>query len=364
MIITRYIAREIYRPFLTVVAILLVVFVTSSAAAVFNEVAAGLVAPDTVALLVLIKALIGLEVLLPVALYFSTIMGLVRLHTNGEMVALASCGISELAVVGTVLRLAAVVAALTACLSLYVRPWAYEQQYYLRTVAEAEFDVEDLEAGRLFISPDSDYAVYADAVDREARTAHTVLVQIRREDELMLIQAEELHQPERDRWQPREFIFLRGESYRLDRAGSQDMALRFERLTWRLRPPEEPSVGYKSKMQSTADLSHSEARKDLAEYQWRLSTPPATLLLAMLAVPLSRARPRQGRAARLLVAILAFAVFYNLMSMAKNLVQEGMVGRLPGLWWPLALLALVVLALLAGPHLGPFGRPRRAARPR
>jgi lipopolysaccharide export system permease protein len=353
VIVTRYIAREIYRPFLTVVAILLVVFAIYGTAVVLNDAAAGLAAPRTVSQLVLIKVLIGLEVLLPVALYVGAVVGLGRLHASGEIVALAYCGISELAVLATVVRLAVIVAGVAACLSLLVRPWAYEQQYYLRAVAEAEFDVEDMEPGRLFVSPDSDYAVYAASVDRQARAASTVLVQIRSERALLIIQADELRQSEleRERWAPREFVFLRGESYRFDRTGSQDVSSRFQRLTLRLEPPDAPSVGYKSKMQSTAALSRSAGRKDLAEYQWRLSTPLATVLLAMLAVPISRARPRQGQGGRLVVAILAFAAFFSLVSMAKNLVQEGMVGRVPGLWWPLVLLALVLLVLLAWPRI-------------
>jgi len=351
VIVTRYIAREIYRPFLTVVAILLVVFAIYGTAVVLNDAAAGLAAPRLVSQLVLIKVLIGLEVLLPVALYVGAVVGLGRLHASGEIVALAYCGVSELAVLGTVVRLAVIVAGVAACLSLLVRPWAYEQQYYLRAVAEAEFDVEDLEPGRLFVSPDSDYAVYAASVDRQARTASTVLVQIRSERALLIIQADELRQSERERWAPREFVFLRGESYRFDRTGSQDVSSRFQRLTLRLEPPDAPSVGYKSKMQSTAALSRSAGRKELAEYQWRLSTPLATVLLAMLAVPISRARPRQGQGGRLVVAILAFAAFFSLVSMAKNLVQEGMVGPVPGLWWPLVLLAVALLVLLAWPRI-------------
>jgi lipopolysaccharide export system permease protein len=277
------------------------------------------------------------------------------------MVALASCGVSELAVLGTVVRLAVLVAGVAACLSLLVRPWAYEQQYYLRAVAVAQFDVEDLEPGRLFISPDSDYAVYVGSVDPQARTASTVLVQIRRERELLIIYADEIHQPEHQRRESRQFVFLRGEAHQLDLAASQDISSRFERLTLLLGVPDERAVGYKSKMQSTAALSRSAGRKDLAEYQWRLSTPLATVLLAMLAVPISRARPRQGRVVRLLVSILAFAVFYSLMSLAKNLVQEGMVGRVPGLWWPLVLLALVLLVLLGWPRLRHGWRLRRPA---
>jgi lipopolysaccharide export LptBFGC system permease protein LptF len=45
-------------------------------------------------------------------------------------------------------------------------------------------------------------------------------------------------------------------------------------------------------------------------------------------------------------------VFFNLMTFAKNLVQEGFVGAVPGLWWPLVLLGLLLSVL--------FWRPSRS----
>ena len=113
--------------------------------------------------------------------------------------------------------------------------------------------------------------------------------------------------------------------------------------------PSVEDLGYKSKTQSTLALSRSRNRKDLAEFQWRLSTPIATVLLALLAVPMSRSSPRHGRHGRTVLALVVYAVFYNLLSMAKNLVQEGVVGAVPGLWWPLVLVSLVLAAMLVAP---------------
>ncbi len=349
MIITHYVSREITRPFLTIIGLFCVIFTSYSTAVVLNDVAAGLLPVDTVAKIVLIKLLIASEILLPVSLYFGVVVGLGRLHSNSEIIALSSCGIGEMRLVSIVLRLSLIIALVVACISLVARPWAYQQRYLLLAQAEAEFEIDDMEAKRFFVNPDSDYAIFADSVDHPTRTAGSVIVQIRRDETMQVIVAERLFQPQRDDTEPLVFTFEEGSVYHLDKAGGRDLIGRFNQLQLTLAAPEPRIVGYKSKTQTTLALHGSTRPKDLAEFQWRLSTPAVAVLLTLLAVPLSRTQPRHGRFARALAAILAYAVFYNLMAFAKNMVQEGLIGAIPGLWWPLVLLAVLLLVLLFRP---------------
>ena len=53
--------------------------------------------------LVLLKTLIALEVLVPIALYVAVVMGLGRLHRDQEIVVLRSAGVSEHRIIYAVL---------------------------------------------------------------------------------------------------------------------------------------------------------------------------------------------------------------------------------------------------------------------
>jgi len=65
-------------------------------------------------------------------------------------------------------------------------------------------------------------------------------------------------------------------------------------------------------------------------------------------VPLSRARPRQHRNAKVGIAILIYAGYYLLYESARVWVQTGVIPAFPGLWIAPALLAMVlIVALLA-----------------
>ncbi len=357
MIIRRYVTREISRPFLIIAGLFVAIFASYISAVALNEVAAGLLPPVVVAKLIGIKLLIALEVLLPVSLYFAVVLGLGRLHSDSEIVALAACGIGEERLMAAVLRFSLAIALLVACLSLVVRPWAQQHRYLIlaEAAATAKLDVEVLAAKQFFVGPGSNYAVFTDRVDLRNRAAEGVIVQIRRPDTLQVIAAERLFQPPRELTDPLLFLFEEASIYQLNATDGTDIVSYVKDLRMTLSPPELVVPGYKSKEQDTLTLYGSSQPKDLAEFQWRLAMPIASLLLALLAIPLSRSRPRRGRFGNTLGAVMAFAALYLVMSFARNLVHEGYVGAIPGLWWPLVLVALLLLVL--------FWTPLRYARP-
>jgi lipopolysaccharide export system permease protein len=57
------------------------------------------------------------------------------------------------------------------------------------------------------------------------------------------------------------------------------------------------------------------------------------LILTLLAVPLSRLKPRQGRYARVGFAIVVYMVYANLLSASKVWVEKGQLAPAIGVWW-------------------------------
>jgi lipopolysaccharide export system permease protein len=91
----------------------------------------------------------------------------------------------------------------------------------------------------------------------------------------------------------------------------------------------------------TRELLGSDDPSDIAQLQFRASTPIMALVLTLVAVPLSRLRPRQGRYARVGFAIVVYFVYSNLLSAAKVWLEKGDLPPAIGVWWVhLAALAL------------------------
>ena len=72
-------------------------------------------------------------------------------------------------------------------------------------------------------------------------------------------------------------------------------------------------------------------------------------VLALLAVPMARLRPRQGRYSRLWLAITVYFVYFSLASAARVWLGREIVPAPLGLWWVHALVVMGTLALLLAP---------------
>ena len=108
---------------------------------------------------------------------------------------------------------------------------------------------------------------------------------------------------------------------------------------------------YRIKAVATKELIHSKDLEEIAEFQWRLTAPLSIILLALLALPLSRSSPRQGKYINIPVALAIFAVYYNFCVLAKKWVEKGVIDVIPGIWWAQLLLAALVGVLLCQPYI-------------
>lgn len=79
-----------------------------------------------------------------------------------------------------------------------------------------------------------------------------------------------------------------------------------------------------------------------AEFQWRFSIALSTLFLALLAVPMSAIRPRQGRFMSLIPAVLVYIVYINLLYVARHWVMQGSIPVSIGMWWVHGVMLLFV----------------------
>jgi lipopolysaccharide export system permease protein len=345
VILDRYIVREIGKPLGVVCAVLIATFMTYISARFLADAADGILPPRTVLALVLLRTAIAVEVLLPITLFLSVVRGLGRLHTDAEMIAITASGVSPVRVVRAVLGLALVVGLVVGVLSLLVRPWAYEQAYRLRAQAAVEFDVRRIDAGRFYEKQHGDHVVFAERYNQEQDQLEGVFVHSEEDGAIKVIYARRASQRV-DRNGQRTLIAYDGTYYRLRVGEGADRLGTFGRAEIPLADDKDVALEYRRKSAPTAELARSSGRSDIAELHWRLSLPVATVLLALLAVPLSRTSPRQGRNARFGVAVLVYAAYYNLKGLGKALVDNGTIGPFPGLLWVDVALALLVVLML------------------
>jgi lipopolysaccharide export system permease protein len=352
LILDRHISWEIIRPFCTGLGLLILIFVGFSSARQLSLAADGQLNMLTAFKLVGLNTLITLEILLPSAFFFSVLAAIGRLYRDSEMSAFYAAGVSRARILEAVLKLALVVAIITAFLSILGRPWAYRTSYALEAKAAAEFDLKKMSAGEFVNMDGTDYTFIAGEVDLDEGLHRGVFLQKNYDERgrSEIIVAEAAAMPTLNPGQATRATFYRGYNYLLDNRNRQDMTLKFDELVVHL-PNEEAQEKYRRKAETTLNLSQSSEPKDIAEYQWRLSTPLGTILLALIAVPLARSAPRESRFRNVTIAVLAYVVLFSMVSVLRTLVEQGKLGAMPGLWSAYLVQALVLIVLVSQPRL-------------
>ena len=361
MIIDRYITREIAWPSVLIGALLTFLYMGFSTTRHLAEAAqVGLPYAD-VFQLIWYETLIAVEMLFPMALFLAVVIGIGRMHADHEVIALYNAGMSEWSILKVVARFSFLVAIVVGILSIYARPWAYEYIYQMKAQSKDNFDLDKIKAEH-FYSIDKDtensFVIYAGAVEPQKHRLNNVFFSTQNQQRTQVIRADYAIRPETMTGQQRQLIFYNGYSYDLDQRKPIDVVLNFSALTLPIGAVDN-TVGYKAKSAQTLALRNSTVPKDLAEFQWRITRPLATILLAILAVPLSRTKPRQGRYSKAVWAIILYAVYFNLTGMAKSWLKDGAVGAIPGLWWPEVLLLITIFVFMGWPYVQLIRRKRQ-----
>ncbi len=358
VILERYLIREIVKPLLAASGLLVSIFLIFRTARFMGEVANGTLPVDFVLLLASLKTIVSLEVLLSIALHLSVVVALGRLYADSEMTALHACGVSPMKILQVVCWLSALLAVVVACLSLYGRPWAYQKIYWLQKQASLDFDITKLEPGRFHEEQPGDRVIFVSHFDAEQNRVGGVFIQSDFGDRVQVISAKQAYQETDGASGDRIIVCVNARVYELHRDGGENLLGEFDELRLIVEEPEIRPVGYKRKAASTLYLARSDSVQDVAELQWRLSTPVSTLLLGLLGFPLSRAEARKGKYAKLLAAVIVYSVYYNLSVMLRTLVEQQTIEMFPGIWWANGLLAVLVVLLLWSPARIMWARPR------
>lgn len=348
LIIDRYILKEVIRPMVLVCLVLVSIFASYCAARYLTDATAGILSARTVLYLVLLKVVIAFEVLLPVTLYLSVLVGLGRLHADSEMIALKACGIPGRRIYADIFIFALVISLLVAGLSLGVRPWAYQLSYLLKSRAKANFQVSRMDPKSFYEFDNHRRLIFADRVDHRLNRLQKVFIRSKTEGGQQIITAQSAIQ-KINRKGADILVFNDGRLYTLDRDLQLDTVAAFSKYTLALSPPEIPPLE-KIKATPTARLWRNRHPVRVAEFQWRLTLPLTTILLALLAIPLSQTSPRQGKYGKIIAAVALYGVFYALSLALKSWVWDQAIPPWPGLWWvPLAMLVcLLVLSRESG----------------
>lgn len=356
-LMTRHIVAESYRLLAAVSAILVLVYLSNQLARYLAEIAEGRLAGDLLVTLLLLKLASVLVLLLPAAFFLALLLVLGRMYSDSEMVALAACGYGPGQLLRAVGFAALPVAGLAAWLALQVGPATADLADEVLVQARGRALVSAVVPGK-FTRVGDGVVYHVQEIDGEGGM-RGIFARLSRPDGEVVVNAARARFDFDPALGRRDLVLLEGTRYDGTPGRADYRVFEFDRYRIRL-PDVRVGTIRKPDALATAALLGSDSPRHRAELQWRLALPVSVLVLALLAVPISHSQPRQGRYARLLLALLAYIVYVNLLAAGRNMIGAEKLTPALGLWWihgvPL-LFAWILLRRQLGLPLWPGMRP-------
>jgi lipopolysaccharide export system permease protein len=344
-ILDRYIFREIASTWLGVTMVLLLILLTNQFARVLGDVAKGKLPKDAAFDVIGLSAAQYLTILVPIGLFLAVMLALGRLYRDSELPAMMACRVGPSGIYRPLFWLLLPLSLGVAWLSIDLGPRALQSIERVGAEARRQADLASIEPGR-FVSIGENAVVYGENVSEDGEIENVFLQRRLDDGQLEVIVARLGEQAESDDPDIRFLVLHEGRRYVGVPGTSEFRVVEFLEYGIPYRLPSLDPPDPRPRAMPFRSLMESNELEHIAELQWRLSIPIATIILAILAVPLSRTQPRAGRYGRLAIGMLVFIIYLNMLSAAKAWIEQGTLSPSLGLWWVHACLFLFALVLL------------------
>lgn len=347
MIIDRYLISEILQTMIAVLFVLLLIFMGRFFAVFLADAAAGEITGGVVIDLLLLRTLGSMNLMVPFALYISILLAFGRLYKDNEMTALAASGVTAPRILLTIFSIGLAFSLIVGLFSLWISPWAERQRSTITAESERTSVFESVLPGQFNeLGKRKNAVFYVENISGDNKKLTNVFAQIRSQGTMDVFSASTGYQYRDKKTGDTYLVLTDGFRYQ-GLPGRQDFIIQeYKKNAIRIVEPNIAEKRRRDRSVETSVLIDSGKPQDQAELQWRISMPITTLLLAMLGVLISRTSPRQGRFAKLFIAILVYIIYSNGLSIARTWIAQNKISVELGLWWVHLLLFIFISMLL------------------
>ncbi|HEU5437356.1 MAG TPA: LPS export ABC transporter permease LptF [Telluria sp.] len=348
MIFQRSLKRELLSSAGATFTVLFTVCVTWLLISVLGRAAGGKVASSDVVALIAFAVLNYLPTILILTSFISVLAAVTRSYRDSEMVVWFASGQSLVRWIRPVLMFGLPVVMVIGALSLVATPWAQKQRAEFVERFQKREDLKRVAPGQFRESSGKDRVFFVEGTTGGGATVvQNVFVNSVENGANSIVVARE-GVIEADAKGGQYLVLKNGRRYHGVPGEADFQSMEFERYSMRVAT-KAPVVGADVPLDalSTAALLAVPNQYTRGELLSRISAPIMCVILLLLAIPLGFVNPRAGSSANLILALLIFFTYNNLVKMVEASVKQGKISFAMA-WWPLHLIAaLAVLALFA-----------------
>jgi lipopolysaccharide export system permease protein len=352
MILFRYLTREILASLSLITSLLFFILISNEFVHYLNQVAGGKFAANILWELIILESPRFLAILLPFSLFLAILFTYGRLYADYEMTVLNACGFS----LGRLMRLSLpfifLLTFIVAGLNLWLNPFLLNYRNKLLNQTGTAVELQTVQPGSFQQTNGGHRIVYVESISSDHKSVKNIFLAQTNPQKLpseitpwTILSANSGYQMINKITKEPFFVAVNGKRYQGMPGQKEYYITQFTKYGIRIGLDTTATNKQQAALPNIALWSASQANKPsyFSELQWRLSAPISILLLALLAIPLSRVNPRQGKYLHILPAIVIYIMYLNLLLVGRNWIENGDISYRWGLWWIHGLLILCIV---------------------
>ncbi len=343
----RYLVWQVIVAWVVATPILITLLLTLRVSKMMAQAAAGQIPVEHLWQLVWLKVPAYLGTVVPMTLFFAVLLAFGRLYQGSEVTAFRAGGVDVFEASRGIRWFSGGIAVLVLMLVMFVTPWAQTEINRIHDEINANANLVGLTPGRFKpISGGNERIFYAEEISVDQRELQGIFFyESLPPDRFRLITAKYGEMFPDQSGDGKWLVMREGRQYS-GRPGDADMEIvNFKEYGFLMNLAKSRSGEPKGRAIPFRDLWGSDRLQYQAELQWRLSLPVMTILLVLLAVPLSRASPRGGKYAGMVPGVLLYLLFSNLFNIAYGWIEKGKIESWLGMSWIYGVILLLVFLL-------------------
>ena len=344
MLFKSSLTRELFFTALSTILILSGIVVAQRAVYIFRLAAKGIIPNDTVDTILVFNLLKHLPLLLSLTIFLAILLTLSRWYRDSEMIVWFSAGLSLHNLVKPILIFSLPIIILIGSLSFFISPWAVQKSEEFKSGLKNRDELATIAPGSFKESKSNNRIFYVEGFSDLGSSVNNIFVQSTQNGKLGVIVSSK----------GKRVINKNGENYIVMKDGkryegqvdsNEFSTTKFSEYGILIEKdvPNLVAVGASAgilEAKSTMELLLTQNKDNrnpyIAELMWRLSLPISAAMLILLSISLSFINPRTGRSMNIVIALLLFVIYNNLLGVSHSLVSTGVISIWFG-YWPIHL---------------------------
>jgi lipopolysaccharide export system permease protein len=315
--------NELFFNSLSTILILSGIVVAQRGVVVFRLASKGIIPNDSILTILVFSLLKYLPILLTLTLFLTILLTLSRWFRDSEMMIWFSSGLGLTSFIRPILFFSFPIILLIGFLSLYLSPWATQKSEEYKAGLKNRDELATISPGSFKESKSKERVFYVEGFGDLGSKVKNVFVQSEQNGKLGIIVSNEGSRVSTNT--DDEYIVLKkGKRYEVNHENNHFTEIKFSDYGFLVEKKLPPIIDVNQvEAMPTLLLLMTKGNREIAEFVWRVSLPISGIVLIILAIPLSFINPRSGRSVNIIIAIMIFAIYNNLMGVTQSYINLG-----------------------------------------